>query len=295
MNPNNRPTPIPFIDAGAAEKQLADALVAQKTASKNRAAANRNVLLRQAKLRAARLRIVPWIAALAAGSACALVLCATMALAGAGLALILLTLMASYVVAGGGVYRVLGDFDGENGETRIAVRSEMLDLARQCRAESTAALMARKTQTATARSGLDAAQRITATAEYQYQRKAEELLAIDVGRLYPDEFERYVGSIFTHLGYTVEQTGKSHDQGVDVIASRGTIRIAVQAKRHIGAVGNAAIQEVYAGMAHYGCHHCMVVASGDFTSGAISLAQSTRCVLVGKAELPALIRGEKGI
>jgi restriction system protein len=88
------------------------------------------------------------------------------------------------------------------------------------------------------------------------------------------------------------QTVERGDQGVDVLAKKDSLRLAIQAKRYIGAVSNAAIQQVFAGMAHYKCHRCLVVTSGEFTSGAIALAQSTGCLLIGTDRIAALIRGE---
>lgn len=131
--------------------------------------------------------------------------------------------------------------------------------------------------------------------ENRRQIEIDRLLAVDVGRLYPDEFERYVGDVFRHLGYTIELTGKTGDQGVDVLAVKGPLRIAIQAKRYMGAVGNSAVQEVYAGMAHHGCQRCIVMASSGFTNGALSLAQSTGCLLIGRQQIPSLVRGEYGL
>ena len=94
------------------------------------------------------------------------------------------------------------------------------------------------------------------------------------------EFESYLAEVLTSHGYDVQETGQSGDQGVDLIAAKQGWRIAIQAKGYSGSVGNAAVQEAYAGMAHYGCHCCAVVTNSYYTSGAVSLAQSTRCLLI---------------
>lgn len=121
------------------------------------------------------------------------------------------------------------------------------------------------------------------------------MLAIDPGRLYPDEFEKYVGEVFRHLGYEIDQTGKSGDQGVDVIAQKGPLRIAIQVKRYIGSIGNEAVQQVYAGMAHHCCQQCIVVTTGSFTTSARALAASTGCELIDRDQIAVLIRGELGL
>lgn len=148
---------------------------------------------------------------------------------------------------------------------------------------------------ARARFVLGEIQREMQSEAYRRQTEANRLLAIDPGRLYPDEFERYTGDIFKLLGYVVEVTGRAGDQGMDVLACKGSIRIAVQVKRYAGSVGNGAVQEAYAGQAHHRCHHCMVITSGYFTASAIELAKSTRCTLVGRDQIPAMIRGELGL
>jgi HJR/Mrr/RecB family endonuclease len=94
------------------------------------------------------------------------------------------------------------------------------------------------------------------------------------------EFESYLAEVLASHGYDVQETGQSGDQGVDLIAAKPGWRIAIQAKGYSGSVGNAAVQEAYAGMAHYGCDCCVVVTNSYYTSSAVSLAQSTRCLLI---------------
>lgn len=94
------------------------------------------------------------------------------------------------------------------------------------------------------------------------------------------EFEDYLEEVLQLLGYDIETTATSGDQGVDLIASKDGIRIAIQVKGYHHSVGNSAVQEAFAGKAHYQCHHCAVITNSRFTSGAVQLAQSTGCVLV---------------
>lgn len=89
-----------------------------------------------------------------------------------------------------------------------------------------------------------------------------------------EEYERIVGHLFTELGWKISFTPRTGDQGVDLVAERGRRRVAVQCKRYIGSVGNAAVQEVHSGGAFYECNECIVVSSGNFTRAALQLAQS---------------------
>jgi Restriction endonuclease len=86
------------------------------------------------------------------------------------------------------------------------------------------------------------------------------------------EFERFVGKLYTRLGYGVSFTPGGADQGVDLILSKDGKTIAVQAKRWTGIVGNKAVQEVMAGKLYYGCPHGWIVTSSTFSSNAVALA-----------------------
>jgi Restriction endonuclease len=105
-------------------------------------------------------------------------------------------------------------------------------------------------------------------------------------------FEDFVASIFEELGYAIEKTKASGDQGVDLIARGKGRTIAVQTKGYSGSVGNKAIQEVHAGMAFYRCQECVAITNSNFTSGARALAGAVRCGLVDCQTIPQLIDGK---
>lgn len=85
-------------------------------------------------------------------------------------------------------------------------------------------------------------------------------------------FERFVGKLYTRLGYAVSLTTAGADQGVDLILRKDGRQIAVQAKRWTGSVGNAAVQEVIAGKLYYGCTDAIVVTNSTFSKSAVALA-----------------------
>lgn len=98
--------------------------------------------------------------------------------------------------------------------------------------------------------------------------------------------------VFEDLGYVVETTKASGDQGVDLLISRRGTRIAVQAKGYAESVGNSAVQEAHAGMAFYACHKSMVVTNSSFTTAAQQLAERIGCVLIDGSRVPDLIEGK---
>ncbi|MEZ4600746.1 MAG: restriction endonuclease [Syntrophotaleaceae bacterium] len=100
-----------------------------------------------------------------------------------------------------------------------------------------------------------------------------------VDSLSGEEFELLVESIMTKSGYVCETTKKTGDQGVDIIAKKNNIKIAIQAKRHSYPVSNSAIQEVLAGKEFYSCQKAIVVATNVFTKSAKELAAKTNVIL----------------
>jgi HJR/Mrr/RecB family endonuclease len=206
--------------------------------------------------------------------------------------MVIATIFASYVALGGGAFWFFGGLDGASRDTHTQTRGEWLEQAVQRCKLAAGELESAKALADRAREHWQMLVDSANSEANHRQAETSRLLAIDPGRLYPDEFERFVAEVFRHLGFTCDVIGQSGDQGVDVIASKGTTRLAIQAKRYIGGVGNTAVQQVYAGMAHHRCQRCLVVTTGEFTSAAITLAQSTGCILIGTDRISELIRGE---
>ena len=96
------------------------------------------------------------------------------------------------------------------------------------------------------------------------------------------EFERYLKEVLTNRGYSVSMTDVSGDLGVDLVASRGDERIAIQVKRHNTKISRRAVSDAVAGMHHYNCNKAMVVTNNYFSPGAVALAESTDCTLVDR-------------
>ena len=68
------------------------------------------------------------------------------------------------------------------------------------------------------------------------------------------------------------------------------MKTVVLAKRYTEAVSNAAVQEVVASKAHYGCQHAIVVTNSTFTASARELAASNGVALWDRQKLDDLIR-----
>lgn len=101
--------------------------------------------------------------------------------------------------------------------------------------------------------------------------------------LSPEAFESHVAQTYEALGYKVALTPRTGDQGVDVLAEKDAERVGIQCKRTTEPASNSAVQEAYAGKAHYRCSAASVIALGGFTSAARVLARSTGVTLTDGA------------
>ena len=114
------------------------------------------------------------------------------------------------------------------------------------------------------------------------------LRAID--RMSGTDFEDFVAAQLRIAGYSVAPTASTGDYGVDLIAKKDGVRMAVQCKRLAKAVGVAAVQQVVAGALHHGCNRTVVVTNQTFTKAARQLAGTHRCRLVGRTQLQSWTR-----
>ncbi|GEM_PF-6096760 len=99
------------------------------------------------------------------------------------------------------------------------------------------------------------------------------------------EFEKAVGLIYRESGYSVELTQASGDFGVDVIASKGQEKLAIQAKRYAGSVGVQAVQEAASGAFYYKATKAIVVTNSFYTPKAKELASKLGVDLINRKRL----------
>ena len=103
------------------------------------------------------------------------------------------------------------------------------------------------------------------------------------------EFEEILNELFSRLGYHVETTKSSGDQGVDLLLKQDGEITAVQAKCYSSSVGNSAVQEIIAGKTYYNAHKAIVVTNNYFTSSAKDLAVSANVLLWDRDKLNEMI------
>jgi HJR/Mrr/RecB family endonuclease len=126
-----------------------------------------------------------------------------------------------------------------------------------------------------------------------WQRQFGAAQAAELDQLSGEEFEEFLAGLFRAQGYAAELTPTTGDYGADLILTKDGRRIAVQAKRYIGSVGVAAVQEALSGMAYYKCHAAWVIATGAFTPNALELAQTSGVKMIGRSEIGNLMAQHK--
>lgn len=104
------------------------------------------------------------------------------------------------------------------------------------------------------------------------------------------DFEKLLYRLFEALGYKVQLTGRSGDQGGDLVAIRDGDRVLIQAKAYRDwSTGNAAVQQVVGAMKYYDCNRATVITTSHFTNEAIVLAKANNIDLVSKEQLQEML------
>lgn len=90
----------------------------------------------------------------------------------------------------------------------------------------------------------------------------------------PREYEKYVCELFNKQGYTTELTPQSGDYGIDIFASKGEDKIAIQVKMYGNSrrVNRSMIMELHGSKDYFGCNKAILVTNGEIMPDAIEVA-----------------------
>jgi hypothetical protein len=110
-------------------------------------------------------------------------------------------------------------------------------------------------------------------ARENWRRYHESKTLDDIAAMSGREFEEFLARLFSRMGYRDAKLTPANDQGADLVclAPHGG-RVAIQAKRWKGTVGNEAVQQLLGAMVYYGCVEGIVVTNSSFTAAARALA-----------------------
>ncbi|MCS2163909.1 restriction endonuclease [Scandinavium sp. H11S7] len=122
----------------------------------------------------------------------------------------------------------------------------------------------------------------------EYLLENEITVNTNIDDMTPVEYEEYCAGILAEQGWESRVTQGSGDQGVDVLAEKDGLTIAIQCKKYSSPVGNKAVQEVIAGRGYYGAHLGIVVTNNTYTPSARQLAKSQSILLLHHDDLYAI-------
>lgn len=120
-----------------------------------------------------------------------------------------------------------------------------------------------------------------------YEQIAEPQFRDDMS---PEEFEHYCAALLRQAKWRAKVTPASGDQGVDIVAEKRGLRIVVQCKMYSKPVGNRAVQEIVAGIAHVDAQRGVVVTTIGYTPAAEALAASNNVLLLRHSQLRRIDR-----
>jgi restriction system protein len=106
----------------------------------------------------------------------------------------------------------------------------------------------------------------------------------------PEDYEHFCAALLREARWRARVTRASGDQGVDIVAEKRGRRIVVQCKKYSKPVGNRAVQEIVAAIAHEDAERGIVVATKGYTPSAARLAASNEVLLLHHSELTKIDR-----
>ena len=102
------------------------------------------------------------------------------------------------------------------------------------------------------------------------------------------EFERELATLYRHLGYRVESTPSSGDQGIDLVLRKGGKTTIVQCKGHQAPVGPAIARELFGAMVAFGADDAILACTGGFTRGVKEFVRGKPIDLISASDLAVL-------
>ena len=110
--------------------------------------------------------------------------------------------------------------------------------------------------------------------------------------LSPRDFERHIGDLFAALGYAVQLTAASHDEGIDAFLRKDGRRALVQCKRLTdGAVSRPALQQFYGVLQDKGIDEGFFITTGRFSKHATEFAEGKAIHLIDLEKLVEMASG----
>lgn len=99
------------------------------------------------------------------------------------------------------------------------------------------------------------------------------------------EFERQLGILYRQMGYRVESTPTSGDEGIDLVLKKSGKTTVVQCKSHQKPVGPATARELFGSMVAFRADDAVLACTGGFTRGVKDFVRGKPITLISATEL----------
>ena len=104
-------------------------------------------------------------------------------------------------------------------------------------------------------------------------------------------FEQELATLYRQLGYQVQSTPKSGDQGIDLILTKGSKSTIVQCKGQKNRATPAMVRELVGSRVDYGADRAVLACTAGFTQGAIGFAKRNQISLISATEIARMAEG----
>ena len=106
------------------------------------------------------------------------------------------------------------------------------------------------------------------------------------------EFERELATLYKQLGYQVQSTPTTGDEGVDLIIRKDGKKTVVQCKGYQDPVGPAIVRELFGSMIHSNADSAILACTGGFTKGVVEFAEGKPIELISASEMALMSDGQ---
>ena len=102
-------------------------------------------------------------------------------------------------------------------------------------------------------------------------------------------FENELAALYRKLGYAVETTKATGDEGIDLILRKDGRTVLVQCKGHSRPIGIGAIRDLYGTLMHHKADRAVLACPVGFTQGVIDFVQGKPIDLISARELVRMV------
>jgi hypothetical protein len=105
------------------------------------------------------------------------------------------------------------------------------------------------------------------------------------------KLEKVISELYKKMGYSVQITKASGDEGIDLILSKKDETIVIQCKGHEKPIGVGVVRDLYGSMMHFGTNRAILVCPAGFTKGVLQFMKNKPIQLISADDLVKMSDG----